>query len=417
MPGFGGGLFGGGLFGADYSVPSLHIELDVTNKPTNPARVWTDVTSYDNGAGPVNRVRSANWTRAGRATETERTQGGTAQVVLDNSDGIFNRDDPAGPFYGGLARSFWFRISVVYAGVTYVRWTGVKQDFPKSRDDFGKNKYATLIGADAMKVLELFPLSEKAYTDQAPGARATSVLTDVQCAIGSIDAGKATLLCPAVSFAATDTTSALSHLQQVEADERGLLFAQPDGSIDFQDRTYRSLLTASAGSSGTIGETDGDIRYVEADLDDNNEYLWNTVAVTPSVGAIQVALSSASIEDNFARRLDQSMLAASEPEALSNAQWYAQRYSAPSQRLGSVEIVGGRDAATWPTILNARNSDLFTWQGGGNAASALLERVTESFKPGEPLKVTWDLSPADRDYLWQLGVPGQSELGTTNRLG
>jgi hypothetical protein len=412
MTGFGGGLFGGGVFGADTIAPFFKLELDVTNKPTNPVRVWTDVTSY-NG---INRVRSANWTRAGRATETERTQGGTAQVVLDNRDGIFNRDDPAGPFYPALARSFWFRISVTYAGVTYVRWTGIKQDFPKSRPASGKDHIATLIGADAMKVLELFPLSELSYPDQAPGARVAAVLADVGCAIGSIDAGKPTLICPAVTFAATDTTSGLSHLQAIESDERGLLFAQADGSIDFQDRTYRSMLTADPGVSGTIGEASGDIRYVDADLDDNNEYLWNTVAVTPSVGAIQVAVASASWEDNFQRRLDQSMLAASEPEALSNAQWYAQRYSAPLQRLGSVEILGGRDPATWPVILNARNSDLFAWEGGGNTASVFLERVTESYKPGEPLRVTWDLSPAARDFLWQLGVPGQSELGVTTRL-
>ncbi len=394
------------------SVPVIKVEFDVTNQPTNSSRVWTDVTAY-NG---IRRVRSANWTRAGRATETERTQGGTANVVLDNRDRIFDRDYAAGPFYPALQRSFWFRISLTWAGVTYARWTGVKEDFLKARDGYGKDHIATLVGADAMKVLELFPLSEKTYASQAPGARVTSVLTDVMCAIGTINPGKATLLCPTVTFAATDTTSALSHLQQVEADERGLLFAQPDGSIDFQDRTYRSLLASITGSSGTIGESAGNIRYVEADLDDNNTYLWNVVAVTPSVGAIQVAESSASILDNWARRLDISMLAASTTEALSNAQWYAQRYSTPDQRLGHVEILGGRDSTTWPKILAAKNSDLFAWIGGANSASVFLERVTESYKPGEPLKVMWDLSPRGRDSLWQLGVVGQSELGVTTRL-
>jgi hypothetical protein len=402
------------------SVPQIKVEFDVTNAPTNPTRVWTRVDNYagvdpDNGEAIGGRVRSASWVRAGRNLETERAQGGSATIVFDNRDRIFDRDYTSSPLYPALQRSFWFRISLIYGATTYVRWTGVKQSFNKQRPSFGRDRIATLTGSDAMKVLELFPLGGLDYPAQGIGARISAVLADVGCTVGAIDPGKTTLVVPAVTYPETDTTSALSHLQQVEQDERGLLFATETGAIDFQDRTYRSLL-AAAGASATLGETDGTLRYVEADFADENDYLWNTVAVTPPSGVIQIALDSSSIEDNFARRLDQSMLVDSNAEALSNAQWYAQRYSAPAERIGQVEVLGGRDPSTWPTILGAQNSDLFDWTGGGNTQGVFLERVSETWEPGKPLGVTWDLSPGERDYLWQLGVPGQSELGVTTRL-
>jgi hypothetical protein len=417
MSGFGSGLFGAGIFGIGSSptrIPTIKVEIDATNKPTTATRVWTDVTSY---AG-VNRVRNASWVRSGRTRETEQTQPGSLQsLVLDNRDGIFDRLNTSGPFAGGLDWRFWIRISIDWGGVTYPRWTGVKASVPGSRPAGGRDRYVTLTGIDALSVLELFPLAEQDFASETTDARVTNVLALTSLMAGTIDpTGRAGLLLDAVSFAATDTTTAGAHLTQVETDERGLLYADATGAIQFQSAIARSD-KLSAGPVATIGESDGDIRYVEADVSDESDYVFTDVAVTPTVGAIQLATSSAAVSAGFRQRLDISSLSAQGDFAQANAQWYANRFGVPLAYLPQLELIGGRDPATWPTILTADNSDVFLWEGGDNSEFVYLERVQESYTPGKPLKVMWDMAPAGRDSYWTLDGSDASTLDGANVFG
>jgi hypothetical protein len=418
------GGYGVGFYGGQSDAwPAPLVEIDITDEPTaNIAlndRTWTDVTPY---------LRGGTWTRAGRTAETQRTQGGNCALTLDNrpaADGSgepFDKDNPNSPFNvnGGLAWSFVVRISLVYKGVTYRRWTGTKETLAKDRPGFGKDRTATLNGVDLMKALELFPLAGLDLALAPANGRVTDILAAATMQAGTIDSATvSSLLFPEAAFAADDSTSALSHFQSVEQDERGLIFAAGDGGIDFQGRFYRADRVI-AGVLGTIGETEGDIRYVGGAPADDNTYLWNVVAVTPPSGNIQVASSASSGDQNYQRRLDMTMLVDDDAAALANGQWYLNRFATPPQRLPQLEILGARDPSTWPTILAANNSDLFTWNGGDSTMSVFLERVSESFSvvPGEPrVRVFWDTSPSVRDYVWKLGVHGASELGVTTRLG
>jgi hypothetical protein len=396
------------------AVPQIKVEIDVTNKPTSASRSWTDVTSY----GGIHRVRSAAWTRAGRTRETEQTQPGSLQsLVLDNRDGIFDRLNSGGPFYGGLDWRFWIRISMVWGGVTYPRWTGIKTRVPGHRPASGKDRYVEITGSDAMTVLELFPLSGQAFGSQATDARASAVLALTGVNIGTIHAtGRTGFLCDAVTFAATDTTSAGAHLSAVELDERGLLYADAAGAIQFQSAIYRTTKMA-AGPTATIGEAAGNIRYVEADASDEADYVFTDVAVTPATGAIQIALNSAAEAASFKQRLDLASLSSQTDFALANAEWYVNRFSGPLPYLPQIELLGARDSSTWPTILAADNSDVFTWKGGSNMELAYLERVSESWLPGQPLRVLWDMSPAGRDSIWTLDGSDASAIDGTNVVG
>lgn len=418
---FGGGAFGDGPFGGESSIwPALLVEIDVTNKPTSATRTWTDITEY---------VRGGTWTRDGRTAETERTQAGNCSLTLDNrpdptTGEPFDKGNASSPFNatGGLSWSFWIRISFVYAGVTYIRWTGLKDTLLKSRPGFGKDRVATLTGLTSMKALELYALAGADLAAASSSTRVTDVLTLASVAAGTIDtANESSVTQPEAIFAAGDTTSALSHLQQVEQDERGLIFTGADGGIDFQGRYYRAeqSILAQSTPAPTIGETDGDIRYVSAAPSDDNAYLWNLIAVTMPDGTILTA-TGAGQDENYTRRLDLTTLLTDTAQATANAQWYANRYGEPPQRLPQMEIIGARDPSTWPAILAANNSDLFVWEGGDSTMSVFLERVSESFSvaPGEPrIRVFWDTSPSVRDVIWKLGVAGASELGVTTREG
>lgn len=392
--------------------PTLQVEIDITNKPTNPERVWTVIDP--------NLIRSCSYTLAGRSAETEDTQPGSLQLVLDNRDRAFDRDNLTSPYYPGLRWKFWIRVSAVFQGGVYPRWTGIKESLPKTRPNLGHNQLATIIAADAMRPLELFKLGGLTLPSAISGTRVTQILDAATVAAGVIDPGYANLSFPNITYEDNDTTSALSHLQQVERDERGLLFAGPDGTIDFQSRYYRALLIDS-GPVATIGFGDGTIHYVEADLDDNGGYQFNVVAVTPAGGTVEIFRDADSIEESFERWLPIQMLADSQTAAQANASWYVHRYANSDQRVGPVEIIGATSPELWPLILSARNSDLFDWDGDDIGQQVHLERISEAWRPGSAdgdiLSVTWDLSPASREYLWRLDVPGRSELGVTTRLG
>lgn len=399
--------------------PTLRVEIDITNKPTTATRVWTDITAF---------VRSCSYTLAGRLAETENTQpGALSSLVLDNNAGSrqavaagitgrpFDRDNTAGAFYPGLSWAFWIRISAIFQDSPYVRSTVIKRSIPKTRPHTGKDNVATVTGLDAMEVLQLFGLGGQSFSAQASGSRVADVLTAASVPPGTLDAGYSRLTYPAVTFDDNDTTSALSHLAQVEQDERGLLFARADGLIDFQSRYYRAGLVET-GPIATIGSTAGTIRYVEGDLDDNSEYRFNSVTVTPTGGTAETSKDQTSIDESFELRKDMQMLSTSQRQARANAQWYKHRYANPAQRIGPLEIRGAAGPALWPVILSAQNSDLFTYAGPDGDILVHLERVSESWEIGKPPTVTWDLSPASRELLWRIGVAGQSEIGETTRL-
>lgn len=420
--------YGSGLYATPGATnwPDLLVEIDVTNEPTADIaladRAWTDITSY---------VRGGTWTRAGRTAETERTQPGNCSLTLDNRpDPVtgepFDKDNADSPFNvnGGLAWSFLVRISLIWNGVTYPRWTGTKEKLQKDRPGFGKDRTATLEGVDLMKALELFSLAGADFAQGSSSDRVTDVLALASVTAGSIDTTteSSSLIQPEATFAATDTTSALSHLQQVEQDERGLIFASASGGIDFQGRFYRAekVIEAQTTLAPTIGETDGDLRYAEGAPVDDNAYLWNLVTVTMPDSTVVTAEVASSESQNYQRTLPLSTLLVDVGQATANAQWYANRFGIPPQRLPQLEILGARDTSTWPTILAANNSDLFAWEGGDSTMKVFLERVSESFSVAvnEPrVRVFWDTSPSVRDYVWKLGVHGASELGVTTRLG
>ena len=410
---YGAGLYGAGLYGTEiYSWPAPKVEIDVTNKPTNPTRAWTDITPS---------ARSMAWSRAGRVYELDRTAPGMlSSLVLDNRpDPVtgrpFDRDNALSPYAAGLGWSFWVRLSAVWDGVAYPLWTGLKDSVPKQRPSLGSDDVATVTGTDAMKVLAQFPLTGLTYPGQAFGARVSAVLADAGAEAGTIDSVDVAVALPAVTFADTDTTTALQHLQDVERDEGGAIFARADGKIDAQSFYHRTDAYPD-GPAGTIGDdSSADVLYRgDGDLADDNSYLWNIVAVTPAGGSPQVWQDADSIDGDYGRRLDLGQLSADAGEALASAQYYVYRYSDPAQRPSQFEVLGAVTPASWPLILAAANGDLFSWADAPDGPDQVyLEQVSGAWSVGEPPQLFWDASLAARDAFWLADIDGRTEADLT----
>lgn len=383
--------------------PELIVEIDFTNNPTNATRVWTDVTTD---------VRQVNYSSDGRNHELTRTDIGTLSAVLNNRHGHYDPTNTASPRYPGVKRKRWIRVSAVWDGVTYRRWTGLIEEWSQEWPAFGTDATVSITASSALSVLNLFDLDGLSYVSQPTGTRTGAVLTSASVTSYTVDTGQSTVVASG-TFARGST--ALAHLLDVEETENGRLFSKGDGSVQFQSRHYR-LLNSSA-SQGTIGDAAGEIRYRTGRLDLDDADLYNEVEVTPSGGTPETASDATSKLEHYTRRLNRDILSSSQAEALNAAQYLLSLYADPSPRIPEVELVGASDTSKWPTILGAKISDRFVWKRRAVAntitTDVFLERYSDTVAPGRDWRVSFQLSPAADQAGWVVGNSTYSLAGQT----
>lgn len=408
------------------TAPRLVVEVDFTNDPTNPTRVWTDITAD---------VRQIQYTRAGRNTELQRTAAGTLSALLDNRAGSYDPTNPGSPYYPGVKRMRWIRVRAVFVGsggtygaglygdssyngtggaaaVIYPRWQGLIETWNQSWPGAGTDATVSITATDAFKVLNLFDLNGLSFPAQQTSDRVIAGLAAAGITVSTVATGQTSIVADGPF---SQGSSALSHLLQVEETENGLLYAEGDGTVVFQDRYYRLLHSGS--SVATIGDVDGEIPYRDGELDLDDADVWNEVSVTPSGGVAQIADDLVSQASNYTRRLNRDSLCADAGEALSAAQYLVGLYGNPAPRIPQVEVLGAADTSKWPTILAAKNSDRFTWKrrASGHTISedVFVEQVSDTVVPGTSWQVTFEMSPASAQTFWILENSTFSVLDTS----
>lgn len=394
-------------------LPLLEVSIDFTNDPTNPTRVWTDVTTD---------VRSLTYSRSGRNDVLSRTATGTLTGVFGNSSGNYDPTFAGGAYYPGVKRMRWLRVRAQWSGVTYARWQGLISSYALSWPSGGKDSICTIQARDALTVLQLLDLSGQTFSSQSSSARVAAVCTLAGLS-SSVDGAAASTLV-AVTTPLGEGSSALSHVQSVEDTENGRLFAAPDGTIVFQGRHYRILNSAT--SKGTIGDSAGEIPYRDATYTSDDANIWNDINVTPtnadgSEGTTESASSSSSKTSYFERTKNATILSSSTTEALANAQYLAALYGNPDAKLPPLTLLPQNATVKWPTVLAMTNGDRFTWKRrpayGTISTDGFVEQISESIAPDH---VSWMTSvqmlPADDQSGWLLGNSTYGLLGSTTRL-
>ncbi len=392
--------------------PSLLVMLDITTEPSTTSRTWTNITAF---------VRDCSISRDGRSNETERTQTGSIGLLLDNRDGRFTPYNTSSPYYPGMKTTRWVQVQAIWQGVTYTRWTGLVDLIANEWPGIGKDSVVQLQGSSPLKVLNLAPLAGTAFPAQPSGARVTAVLRATHVAGGAIDTGSAQL--DAFTPDAGDDVRGLPYLQQIEAEEQGIVFSDPSGFVRFHDRHHRFNATTVA----TIGDAAGELPYVNPTISNDDQFLFNsahrsTAGTTDVEPVTMSAYDATSGTSHFARDNSASMLTQSTNEALAAAEAFVLRYKEPSLRVSQVDIVGANTPANWPTILNAANSNQYRFMrrypGGGTISQLVfLEQVSERITPGPSWDTTWLLSPGTVDaYMsnrfWRVGSGTYGHLGT-----
>jgi hypothetical protein len=105
--------------------PTYLLEVAFTSSPAASvaSQVWTDVTQYLDVQAGVKITR-------GKTDELGDVQPSTLSVVLKNSDGRFTPNRSSSPYYPNVQAGKYIRLSVVWLGTTYRRFTGKIVEWP-----------------------------------------------------------------------------------------------------------------------------------------------------------------------------------------------------------------------------------------------------------------------------------------------
>lgn len=383
--------------------PAVCIEVDVTNDPTNPTRVWTDITPL---------VRQERHTRSGRSDERQRTETGSLAALVDNSGGDVTAL--------GIHRSQWIRVRGQWDGVTYPRWQGIIESIPRTWPSAGHEDLLELRAVGVFKIARLYDLAGETFAFQTNGERVNDILDLVMIPVGDIDSD--TDPADAVTDPIAEGTDALQTLLAIEESENGLLVEEPDGTISFQGRHWR--LYNSADPVGTFGEAASEIPYRDdVSYEDDDSLVANVVSVTPLGGAAVTVSDAASQDREWTRRLNRSLVTSSATLARSAAEYLLARYRDPASRIPGLTVqlsaAALRDPDLVTTMLAANDSDRFVWKRAAAVAiedDVFVEQISETITPGSGWDMRLQLSPTGDEHGWLLGDAVYGLLGETTVL-
>jgi hypothetical protein len=368
----------------------------------------------DPGATPIYTDVSAQHVsttiRRGRNHELDKIEAATCVTRLRDPNGDFDSTNLGSPYAGNVRPMRRMRIRGTWQGVTYDRFNGYVEAYPRSWTPGPAGvAYVDFRAVDAFKVLALANVNT-ARSAELSGARVGAILDAIgwPAADRAIDTGLTTV--QAVTYA---DERALTALQLVESTEGGVLFVSRDGKITFLDRT-KPVTIALDGANLTWGDTGLEKDYVDVSTSFDDSQIWNDAKVTAPGKTDQTASDATSQTRYFRRTKVESGIWNDQNEMQSKAQYIVARFGEPALRITGLDLASakGQDVQ-WPHILGRELHDKVRVNkrpvGGGTISQdSFLEGYTETIRAGA-WNLAWNLSPLDRatDYwIWDQSAWG-----------
>lgn len=236
-------------------------------------------------------------TRRGRNRILNRFDSGSATVIINDTNGDWNPENTAGPYYGELLPLRKIQIWADYGSTRYYLFSGFIIQYitkpPLGTDDI---QTVTLQCVDAFRLFNTANVTSVsgATANQLSGARVEKILDQIgfPASLRNIDIGDSSLQVDP----GTNRTS-LAAIQQVEDSEFGAFFMTADGKARFLSRT---AVTEYADSPTLIfSDTGVGISYqgITTALDDTT--VFNDITVQRSGGTAQQVTDATSIDTYF----------------------------------------------------------------------------------------------------------------------
>ncbi|WP_433415020.1 carbohydrate binding domain-containing protein [Microtetraspora malaysiensis] len=206
----------------------------------------------------------------------------------------------------------------------------------------------------------------------------------------------------------------LQALRDIAAVEAGLVYASRSAAetVIFECRNWR--YNRAPAVTLTAAEIWEGLRW-----SDDDQPIENDVTNRREGGADQRVTNQASIADYGIYTGGSSQPWASDADALADAQWRVYKGADPPPRVTQVTVAAST-LASYAAVLDLDISDVVRLTGlPAPSPQATVDLHIEGYSETISLvlhTITYNTGPAAPNQVWQLGVPGRSELGVTTRF-
>ena len=231
----------------------------------------------------------------GRNALSDVFQTGTCSVVIADSQGAFNPENTASPFFGLIQplRKITITATDPATGIVWAMFAGYTTGFNYQQSrDVGIVSTTTITAVDGFRLANLATLTTVAGSSAGDlsGTRIGQILDAISwpASMRNIDAGSTT-----VQANPTTSATALAKLQQCTDSEYGSIYIDASGNMVFQDRAFTS---SSIAATPTVFADDGSgIPYSQVKFLFNDDLVYNSGTVTRIGGSPQTSENAESI--------------------------------------------------------------------------------------------------------------------------
>ena len=326
-----------------------------------------DVTEY---------VRSVSTSR-GRSRILDRTQSGSAQIVLDNRARLF--DPTAGTAVSPYAESIVPRKNVQVTVNDEPIFTGFVDDWNIEFDVSGDST-TTAVCADGFVQLGQVTVGTAAQAVQTSGGRVGTILNaaDWPSSKRAIDTGVVTLQADT-----PNNPNALDYIQTITDTEFGAFFMDRAGLATFLDRAAVQDFTVTT----TLGGTGIPISSVSIDY--GSEQLYNQVVLSRANGGTATVSDATSQTAYGINELSKSGLLFDDDTELGDlAAYLLSRYKDPTFRISEVSVLMDGLSTAQQSVIAALDVTsplvvtLTPTVGSAITQFATVDRIAHSVTPG-----------------------------------
>ena len=207
----------------------------------------------------------------------------------------------------------------------------------------------------------------------------------------------------------------LDAMQAVASSEDGVFFLNGSGAATLHLRNAR--FNAPTALTVDAGKLDPDALTFRGD----DFGLINDVTGTKSDGGTVRVINQNSINAHGRRKSSFTSLLATDDQARALAAWKANTYGVYRNRITGVRVSLLNDSSLAPAVLALDVSSKITItslpsQAPASTVGLFVEGWDEVIGEDE-WSLSFNTSPAEVADVWQIGVAGRSEIGTTTRIG
>lgn len=298
-----------------------------TNVLADAASVIVDVSDQ------VNAIS----TKRGRSAESDQFQTGTLSLRIVDTNGDFNPQNTAGPYYGLLSPMRKVQITATYGATTYPIFSGYITSYNTTTPQYtGDVSFTTITAVDAFRLAQNAQISTVSGTSagQLSGARINNLLDAISWPASqrTIDAGQTTMQADPGT-----ARTALGAMQTVETSEYGALYIDRDNNFVFKDRN--TATTSVNQNAVNFTDTGSGIAYNNAVWIFNDALIYNKADITMTGGTTQNATDTASVAKYFLHSYNQqNLLMQTDAVALQYAQAYVASRAETTVRCDAITL-------------------------------------------------------------------------------